>query len=62
MHRMRVCGLGDNVVDRYFDQKMMFPRGTLTDAASDAAQYSAGIWRARGGFGDARSITREIQS
>jgi len=33
---MRVCGLGDNVVDRYFNQKLMFPGGNAVNFAVHA--------------------------
>lgn len=33
---MRVCGVGDNVVDRYFNQKLMFPGGNAVNFAVHA--------------------------
>ncbi|QTG17219.1 carbohydrate kinase (plasmid) [Agrobacterium tumefaciens] len=33
---MRVCGIGDNVVDRYFNQKLMFPGGNAVNFAVHA--------------------------
>lgn len=33
---MRVCGVGDNVVDRYFNQKLMFPGGNSVNFAVHA--------------------------
>lgn len=33
---MRVCGVGDNVVDRYFNQRLMFPGGNAVNFAVHA--------------------------
>jgi len=33
---MHVCGVGDNVVDRYFNQKLMFPGGNAVNFAVHA--------------------------
>ena len=33
---MRVCGVGDNVVDRYYNQKLMFPGGNAVNFAVHA--------------------------
>ncbi|MBX4952720.1 fructoselysine 6-kinase [Rhizobium binae] len=33
---MRICGVGDNVVDRYFNQKLMFPGGNAVNFAVHA--------------------------
>ena len=33
---MRICGVGDNVVDRYYNQKLMFPGGNAVNFAVHA--------------------------
>jgi fructoselysine 6-kinase len=33
---MQICGVGDNVVDRYFNQKLMFPGGNAVNFAVHA--------------------------
>jgi fructoselysine 6-kinase len=38
---MRVCGVGDNVVDRYFNQKLMFPGGNAVNFAVHARRGGA---------------------
>lgn len=38
---MRVCGVGDNVVDRYFNQKLMFPGGNAVNFAVHARRSGA---------------------
>jgi fructoselysine 6-kinase len=38
---MRVCGVGDNVVDRYFDQGLMFPGGNAVNFAVHARRSGA---------------------
>jgi fructoselysine 6-kinase len=38
---MRVCGIGDNVVDRYFNQKLMFPGGNAVNFAVHARRSGA---------------------
>lgn len=38
---MRVCGVGDNVVDRYFNQKQMFPGGNAVNFAVHARRSGA---------------------
>ena len=38
---MRVCGVGDNVVDRYFTQKLMFPGGNAVNFAVHARRSGA---------------------
>jgi fructoselysine 6-kinase len=38
---MRVCGVGDNVVDRYFNQKLMYPGGNAVNFAVHARRSGA---------------------
>lgn len=38
---MRICGVGDNVVDRYFNQKLMFPGGNAVNFAVHAQRSGA---------------------
>lgn len=38
---MRVCGVGDNVVDRYVNQKLMFPGGNAVNFAVHARRGGA---------------------
>lgn len=38
---MRVCGVGDNVVDRYFNQRLMFPGGNAVNFAVHARRSGA---------------------
>ena len=38
---MRICGVGDNVVDRYFNQKLMFPGGNAVNFAVHARRSGA---------------------
>lgn len=38
---MRICGVGDNVVDRYFNQKLMFPGGNAVNFAVHARRGGA---------------------
>jgi fructoselysine 6-kinase len=38
---MRVCGVGDNVVDRYFNQGLMFPGGNAVNFAVHARRSGA---------------------
>jgi fructoselysine 6-kinase len=38
---MRVCGVGDNVVDRYFNQRLMFPGGNAVNFAVHARRGGA---------------------
>ncbi len=38
---MRICGVGDNVVDRYFNQRLMFPGGNAVNFAVHAHRSGA---------------------
>jgi len=38
---MRFCGVGDNVVDRYFNQRLMFPGGNAVNFAVHARRSGA---------------------
>lgn len=38
---MRICGVGDNVVDRYYNQKLMFPGGNAVNFAVHARRSGA---------------------
>lgn len=38
---MRICGVGDNVVDRYFNQRLMFPGGNAVNFAVHARRSGA---------------------
>jgi fructoselysine 6-kinase len=38
---MRICGVGDNVVDRYYNQRLMFPGGNAVNFAVHARRAGA---------------------
>ena len=50
---MRVIGIGDNVVDRYTNRRIMFPGGNAVNvaAACRGADFSAQICMSEGAFG-----------